>query len=64
MKNILDLDHNLSTSLSDSNVFSHEIAKTLENRSIKKQKFKDVRKFPLIAGKQAIYILWTGKNLK
>lgn len=57
MNNSFKQDKNLSTSLFDSNAFSREIAKALANRSIDKKKFKSVSKFPLIAGKQALYIM-------
>ena len=50
-------EHNSKTKVSNSIEFQQDIAKTLKNRSVNNQKFKNVKNFPLINSKQSMYIM-------
>lgn len=48
---------NSKTKVSDSIEFQQDIAKTLKNRNVNDQKFKNIKNFPLINSKQSMYIM-------
>lgn len=50
--------------MSDSVNFSTEVAKTLENRIVKTEKFNRIKSFPMALGRQALYIMnWQDSKL-
>ena len=53
----IKLINNRKTTLFDSSKFSKEIAKILQDRIVKTHKFKSIKNFPIVLGKQAMYIL-------
>ena len=50
-------EHNSKTKMPDSDRFRQDISKTLKNRNVNNQIFKDVKNFPLINSKQSMYIM-------